>query len=389
MKRILLGCYEVPGYGGAATSCYRLFRNLQRDGFEVAYLNLIDQEDVDYFRFMYGDRCGNPEQLENVHNCVLQAPLFYPHPELADMLENLSPALLLGDGYIAALLMKRAYPAAPMIFYTAGLTQVTRFLAGRPKKSNFLGDFKRRASRPPCLHPREKEAFESSDFIVTHAGFIRDLIRQIFPMVAGKVYSNIIWRAEWIVQDARDHAALAMPFDERDIDLIFIASSWQRPEKNFQLVNKIVSRNRRLNIHIVGATVKQLDAATHHGLIVDRRELFALLGRSKTLVCPSLFDAAPGVLFEASAMGCNVVASKKCGNWQLCNPALLVDLCSSRDLRIKITRSLTRKYNDNLDFFINTHSYDDLINIMGVFLDGMQRDSKFPFRIKGASQLTG
>ena len=31
-------------------------------------------------------------------------------------------------------------------------------------------------------------------------------------------------------------------------------------------------------------------------------------------------DAAPGILFEGAVMGCNLVASKNCGNWEVCHP---------------------------------------------------------------------
>lgn len=378
-KKILLGCYEVPGYGGAATSCYRLFRNLQQDGFDVAYINLINQDDEDYFRFVYGDRIGNPGQLENVYNCILRGPLFSSHPELTKLIEELAPDLMLGDGFIAALLMKKAFPGRPMLLSTNALSQATRYVALHPKRQNVLDDLKRAGSRLPCLNPREKEAFERSDFIITHSDMVRDFVCQIFPRFIGKVYSNIVWRAEWIVQNAEVYKSLARPFAERDIDLIFIASSWQRPEKNLAMVKKLVSRNRSLDIHIVGELDKQLGATTCHGLVSNRQDLFALLGRTRTLVCPSLFDAAPGVLFEASVMGCNVVAAKNSGNWQLCNSALLVDPYNVRNFQEKIACSLTRKFDDNLDLFIKTRSYHNLINIMGVFLDGLRHDSNFPF----------
>jgi glycosyltransferase involved in cell wall biosynthesis len=102
-------------------------------------------------------------------------------------------------------------------------------------------------------------------------------------------------------------------------------------------------------------------------LVTRRDELFALLGGSKTIVCPSLFDAAPGILFEASAMGCNIITSKNCGNWHICNEKLLVDPFNLNGFLEKISLSLSRKYEDNIDYFMRNKSYKNLIDTSSVF----------------------
>jgi glycosyltransferase involved in cell wall biosynthesis len=121
--------------------------------------------------------------------------------------------------------------------------------------------------------------------------------------------------------------------------------------KNYPLVREIAARLPRRRLHIVGAFDEPCPHAVHHGVLADRRELFSLLGRAKTLACPSLLDAAPVVLFEASAMGCNVVATKNCGNWELCHEELAAERCTADDLVEHIERSLSRPYADNRDRF--------------------------------------
>ena len=91
------------------------------------------------------------------------------------------------------------------------------------------------------------------------------------------------------------------------------------------------------------------------------------MGNAKTVASPSAFDPAPGILFEASAMGCNVVASKNCGNWQLCHPQLLADPFDVGTFREKLGLSVTRKYNDNMDFFLDIRSYKNLLDTIEVF----------------------
>ena len=160
------------------------------------------------------------------------------------------------------------------------------------------------------------------------------------------------------------HSELKTPFPTRDIDLLFVASSWTRSVKNYALVRKIAARCDG-KLHIVGKVDQPHPRAHYHGVIAQRDELYALLGRSKTLVCPSLLDAAPGVSFEASAMECNVIASRNCGNWQLCNPQLLPNECTRDAFVGKIARSLAKRYADNRELFRG--GYEDLVETLSVF----------------------
>lgn len=360
---VLMACYEVPGYGGANTASYRLFEQMQNDGLEVSYLNLIDEEDAAYFLYRYGETLGNPRRLENVSNCIFDEPVFEPHPGLARAIEVADPAVIVADDYIATLLTKRAAPERRVIFMTAGMAQVVAYLARRRRRAPFVMDEFFRAARGGLIvfHPREREAMEIADLIVTHSELIAELTRELFPLCRGKVYSGIIWRAEWIAWDAAPFASLARPFEERDIDVIFIASSWNRPEKNGRLMRRIVSHCRDLRIHVVGELERTERGAKCHGLLTDREALFSLLGRSKVIVSPSRFDPAPGILWEASVMGCNVVASRACGNWQLCHDALLAQPDQLYDFVQKIRVALRSKLPDNMQFFTDAGSYEDLV----------------------------
>jgi glycosyltransferase involved in cell wall biosynthesis len=366
-KKTLLGCYEVPGYGGASTAGYILFELMRKDGLDVHYLNIIHEEDVDFFRYMFGENFGNPKLLHNVYNCVLKRPLFTVHPELDSFISDLSPDSLLGIGYITAYLLKQACPQKRLIFLTTGCEQAKKCI-GRKGDAFSLNEYIRGAKGPPVgFHEREKETVALSDLVITHSDMVLFLYNYFFPYQQGKIYSDVIWFAEWIYKEALDYHELQKPFQERNIDVIFVASSWSRPEKNYNLVKKIASKYKDLNIHIAGETEKEDSYAEYHGLVTRREELFALLGDSKTIVCPSLFDAAPGVLFEASAMGCNIIASKNCGNWQICNEALLVDPFNLNGFIERISVSLSKKYEDNIDYFMKTESYKNLIDTISVF----------------------
>jgi hypothetical protein len=366
-RKILIGCFEVPGWGGASTSSYKLFETLQSGGLEVNYVNLIALEDGDFFRGLFGDRVGNPKQLSEVWNCFLKEPTYNRHSELEDLIHKLAPDIMVAVGWIAALLLKRAAPRKNLIYLTSGCDQMKAYV--EKYATDFLSLARQNGNseiRPLAPSLLEKEAVSIADYIIAHSDMNLFLYRYFFSSFTGKIYPRVIWFGEWIYRDALEYSFLSQPFHERDIDVLFVASNWERPEKNFPWVKSIVAHAPELNVHVVGRT-EEFSGASDHGPMADRRALFSLLGRAKSIVCPSLFDAAPGILFEGSALGCNLVASKNCGNWQLCNESLVVDPFLREVFLDKIRLSLTDRYPDHMDYFLQSGSYSDLLETIMVF----------------------
>jgi glycosyltransferase involved in cell wall biosynthesis len=366
-RRTLIGCYEIPGYGGANTASYQLFRIMQEEGFDVHYINLIDEQDVVYFAFAFGANYGNPLSLENVYNCALNGVLYGPHPELTALIEEIAPDVIIGVDFIAALLMKRAAPKTTLIFLTAGCQQVKDAVTGRhvtdlvtqEKMIAGASGFPRRSCR------EEVEAADMCDLIVTHSNVTLALFHHFFPYLHGKIYPKPIWFGEWIYREAQKYGDLAKPFAQRAVDVLFLASSWARPEKNYSWVKKLLSALPDATIHVIGEVEerKKLSPVHYHGLVTERYRLFELMGRAKTVASPSLYDSAPGILFEAAAMGCNIVASKNCGNWMICNEQLLAEPFSPKNFVNAIRLSLFKKFDDSMTFFLETNSYGRLVEM--------------------------
>jgi glycosyltransferase involved in cell wall biosynthesis len=359
MNRIVLGCFEVPGWGGLATATYRLFETMLADGLDVHYLNLIREEDVAWYRKQFGPEYDNPRSLANVHSCRLVAQLHESHPQLTALLDRLDPQPMVGMGDIAAYLMKRALPRAELVLFTGGCMQVDKVV---PFTEQGIGGYG--AGGPPTPDWKERAAVQSSARILAHSELIRQLYHHYYPADAHKIHPQVIWFAEWIHADAAAHSGSALPFEERDIDALFVASSWTREEKNYGLVADVVPLLQGLSVHVVGEVPHRIPSVTHHGIVATRAELFRIMGRARAVVCPSSFDAAPGILFEASAMGCNVVASKNCGNWALCHEALLVDPYTAAAFaeRVRLARSI--KLPDRMDGFLQSRSYRELTRVL-------------------------
>lgn len=366
-KRILLACKDVPGWGGASTVLYLLFERMQRDGFDVAYVNLVGASEEAFVRRKFGERFGNPRGLDNVHTCILDEPFWRKSASLGDLIAAYSPDLLLGFGYIAAWLMRQAAPRLPVVFMTAGSRELQRLIEAGAV-SDFMG-FRRSIARgvtfPVAPENRERQAAEGADLIVAHSPIVRFVFEQLLPPAAVKIYANTISVADLVYAEAEEFSDLRLPLAQRDVDVIFVASSWTRPIKNYALVRQIASRCDGWRVHIVGEIDRECPSVRHHGIVARRADLYGLLGRAKTLVCPSLLDAAPAVLFEASAMGCNVVASPNCGNWQLCHPRLVVERGTRAEFLSKIELSLGSPYTDNRERFRG--GYADLVDTLSVF----------------------
>ena len=358
VTRVVVGCFEVPGWGGLTTATYRLFETMLGDGLDVHYVNLILDEELPRFQRILGARCENPRGLPNVHSCILRGALHEPHPEIAEVLDVLSPDRVVGVGDISSLLLKKADPERELVFLTAGCMQVDRDVPLTEQLAVMNG------SAPPLIDWKEREAMRISDLVLTHSPLIRDLYRRFYPDSQRKIHPEVFWFAEWICEDAGSYSEMALPFEKRDIDALFVASSWVRKEKNPALVAEIASRLDGLSVHIVGEFEEPVPSATHHGFVGTREELFHLMGRAKTVVSPSLFDAAPGILFEGSVMGSNVVTSKNCGNWELCNEQLLVDDYEADAFAKTIRRAGTTKFEDNLERFLTPSSYESLKSVL-------------------------
>ncbi len=213
----------------------------------------------------------------------------------------------------------------------------------------------------------EERAIEMADLVIAHSDINLHLYTSLYAGHAGKVYNKVVWFSEWIFREARQYQSLAKPFGEREVDVLFIANDWSRKVKGFRLVKKIISRLHNCEAHVVGELPEPLGVGVHHDFIADRKALFRLMANTRVVVSTSLYDAAPGVLFEAAVMGCNIVASKNCGNWALCHSDLLVEPATARAFAGRITLAKSRAFPSHIEHFSETGSYEDLKDLLMVF----------------------
>ena len=366
-NRLMLCCYEVPGYGGASTAGYRLFTRMRRDGIDVHFVNLIQREDRGFFASTFGDRLGNPACLPQVHNVTVGALQVEPQPELARVVDVISPDVMIGIGHVAALALKLSAPDKRLVFYTGGCN-LAQIMLQEGWATDVDTLMKRRdLSRlvPRGGYTVERKAVAAANLVIANSSQTRELYLSFYLDAVGKIYDHAIWSAQWAHETALQLKDRARPFREREIDMLFVASDWDRAEKNYSMLRKIAARLPRATIQIAGEFSDQVPGARHRGLLTDHAVL-ELMGNARTVVCPSILDSAPGILYEAVAMGCNIVASRNCGNWRLCHPALLAHPYSIDAFVECIARSLTGIYESNISEFLQLDSYGDLVETLMV-----------------------
>ena len=348
--RILFATSESPGSGGSATAAYDLFRIASSAGHDVHFASLLDDGDAAWSARVLGPHSENPDRLPGVHSVRVPVSLRTPSTAAVELIQALQPEVVAGFGHIAVNRLKGISRALPVAFVTGSCRQAQDYVtSGLVRDAQGLRrrlEDRTLIARP--VHRHEVAAVDRCDLVITHSQLTFDMMSAFFPGASGKIWPGIVPFEDWIVERARAARSLAQPFDQRDIDLLFVASNWRRPEKNYALVADLASRMQGASVHVVGDVPHPIPGVVHHGFIGRRDEVFALIGRSRCVACPSLIDAAPGILYEATVLGANVVASLNCGNAHLCPPGLVAETLDADVFIQCVRRGLERPYPTSL-----------------------------------------
>jgi glycosyltransferase involved in cell wall biosynthesis len=374
---------EVASLGGGSTALYDLFHRAVIEGLDVHLVSALEEHDRTFFRYTFRDELGNPRGLPNTSIVWLTGPRISKQPTLAAHVDAVNPDVMVGFGFYATRLLRAAARRRPLVFVTSACKQAAEYVVtGRVRDAVDLA--RRLAASPvplPIVHHGERHAVEQSDLVIAHSPQTLAMMEGFFPSATGKLYPDPVSFGEWTCAGAEAWRDRARPFADRDVDVLVIATDWERPVKNYPLVEALVSALPGVSVHVVGDVARPISGATHHGFLASREALFDLMGRARAVVSPSLIDAAPGILFEASVMGCNVVASKNCGNWEVCHPDLLVDPFGAAEFAAAIRRAIERKYDDRLGALLAQPGYENLIGILTAFTQPFETVS-----LSGASQ---
>lgn len=362
--RILIACYEVPGQGGAGTIAYELFARMQADGANVHCVSLVKEADAPRLRREFGPLLGNPRQLPSVSTILVDEPRWRRQPALAALVEEFQPDLILCLGVPAMAFVSFIGAPCRQALFTTGSARMRRLL-----KAGAVRDFQdwRHGAAIGIRYGHEDElerrAVDAADFIFVHSPIVRELFEHFFPDARGRIHEDLISVADFCYAEAETYTDLALPFADREIDVLFVSSSWRRHVKNYPMVRTLAPR-LGVRTYVIGEVGDAIPSVEYGGVTGERAEVFRRMGMAKVVVSPSLFDAAPGVLFEATALGANVVATPNCGNWELCHETLRAQACTAADLEECIRRGLNEKLPDCRRRFLG--GYRELVDTLEV-----------------------
>jgi len=248
------------------------------------------------------------------------------------------PALLAGDfdvmvgkNYDAPWVLRKRTDV-PKVYLTSGVDFISR--SGKPYHQ---------VQEPPPEGNNDFVAFGSADHVLVHSTIDLAYYRKYFPakLVAKIHRDSVIYTPDIAVPPI--NSEWARPYRERQFGLCFSASDWGRRMKNRGLLEAVARRFPQVRIAVCGDRLNlPLPNVIDFGL-VDHATMLTLLGNSRVVVIPSMYDPSPNLYAEAAKLGCNVVVSTNVGNIDKHPPPLCCPDLSIETFAAAITHALAEK----------------------------------------------
>ena len=336
----------MPFASSSSIAHYRLFAALRARELPVTYCNLLFPGEDVFFQYAFGESFRDPESLGGVRTLILAGSPEDGQPELEELIHSTAPDLILARSARSIRVLRHAAASTELIFMTNECASLSRAIhQGR------IADFQSFSEALDCglqvpskADEEESEAMQAADLIISPSDKARFALEHYYPTTARKISLSPSPDRELCALEAKEFTAFARPFEDRDIDVLFVAREWRGREKNLSLLKRFAARNPEYSIHVAGDLDETIRGAQVEGYVSDRGDFFRLLGRTKVFASISLFDPAPRSLPEAAWMGCNLVTGPNVGYSDLCPEALLMKRTNLRSLEEKTAAALMRPY---------------------------------------------
>lgn len=291
--RILYGCTQRPGYGGASTETYEAIKALRKRGHHVTGLFVDESRDCD------------PDQIGDI-----RAP---------GTAKALDPAILSGRWHLIVgkmwqmgLLVSRQN--VPSVFITSGCI---------PEYVNT---------------PYHQAAFEAASHVICHSTLDLQMYRKAFPQALyAKILPEVVRTSALAARGIQGRK----PLRARRWDVCFSASDWSRPEKGGPTMVRLC-RSLQGSGRIVVAGRPRFGLLGRPGIdvtgVVPHARMLEVMADSRVVVIPSSYDSSPNVYVEAAMAGCNIVVSPAVGNVEGHPP----ELCAAEPSEAALLPCITR-----------------------------------------------
>jgi len=335
-KRMILVRDSFPYLGGSSTFLYLLFEKLHQK-IPVECWNIVTSRMSELGKTHYGPHWGNPKGFPNVKTFIVDGRRGLG--KVREALKEKPVAAIVSKSRRTTYVLKRLIPSIPMWHLTSTCSIVKNAIANEEFTSMEDAIRQLRKNHLLKLHSAEEhQAIRAADKILFHTESMRFWYYTFYPQYFEKMEEEIFWDYS-VLKKEFSRLRTDTPWEKRPIDLLFVASDWKRPEKNFPLLKSICRSLRTKKIMVVGFLPERLPGRVLTFDNMSQDEVIQAMVQTKVVACPSRYDEAPNVLFEAAIAGANIVCSKNCGNYQIA-PDDFVARLEVRDFRDKIKKAL-------------------------------------------------
>jgi hypothetical protein len=342
-KLFIFSSTQLPQNGGAATNCLYLHEyvknNLQYDSVAVFFTSDNDNPSIDYIRKDIYILGKEDKAYSKFKYQILRQ---YDEKNIICFCKNI----------VAPQKMRQIFPLSKVIYLVAGAPIHTYWAEFNTNisfvkyKKNFIN---REITKKDAIKTNrmnffgrimnERKAIQICDEILTNSNMTRDIILHNYKDYIFKLHNKNINTSNLKF----DYPTISQQdFDKKDIDIIFAVTNHIRKGKGSEIMNKIITNNNMNNLTkvVIGDKFKEVfnvNKIKNCSFLnkLSQSELFSYLKRSKILIIPSIGDASPNILYEGLHLGCNILITKNCGNYELFPDISVLEDVDDIDLFIK------------------------------------------------------
>ena len=322
--RIIFARNSFPYLGGSSTYLYLLFETLRKELPHAECWNILTPRVQEVGRRYYGPDWPNPKRLPNVRTFVVDGRK--GRSQIHRALREKPVAAVLSKARETTSFLNRLEPDLHVWHLTSTCSIVKNAVAESrfPSMEYILKQLKR--NRFPKVHcAEEQQAVRLADRILFHTEGMKFWYHAFYPEHREKMEEKVFWDYP-LIKDRFRRIHPNTPWRNRPIDLLFVATDWRRGEKNFPLLAQLCRSFVRRRIMVIGFLPERLPDSVIAFDKMSQGDVVQAMAQTKVVVCPSRYDEAPNVLFEAAIAGANIVCSKNCGNYRLTDKELVARL---------------------------------------------------------------
>jgi glycosyltransferase involved in cell wall biosynthesis len=371
--KILLTSTQHPGNGGAATNLYKLNKYLLNKKAQVYCLFfLCNKENTDLINI-------DPDNLNNVsyircfwkdgrllnYDKNTNQYIEYSNDYISNFKNKIinylggEPDIIWAKNYMAPITSKILFPNSKIYYLVSGvyfMSLLNNFndedISAQKVLQNWdlyeekINSYKNEVSYTNI--EQELKTIKLVDRII----FNSTLTKQLMKLFYKDSIKNYEIKNTSLLKDLNNNDS--NDFTQREYDIIFICSNFNRKIKNPNFVKELFLDKRLDNYNkIVMGNGDLFDGLPIKNLTVMKQQpnsvVLDYMKKSKLLLLPSLFDSSPNTLYEAIECGCNILTSKNIGNWELFNPeSICDDVYNKNKWFAKIENNLIKQISNHL-----------------------------------------